>query len=970
MAKREVYKGEKGGEEDAKRQAGNSIFLPHSLPLKKVIGILGADTEGGLSKEEAEARLARYGPNELPKIRGPFWRVYLAPIFNGLITIYLVSATALLLLGEQAHSLIWFVIIGFNALLAIVQQYRAQKKLEALQALAADTAVVIRGGEKREIDTTLIVPGDLLTLAQGDRIPADGRLIQASHLTVDESSLTGESAAVEKSATKDPLPPDTPLHARTNMIYRGTYVATGSGLCVVTATGQQTEIGKISRGLETLNTGEIPLRRKVNRLALYLGAAALTLLAISLLQRTILLFQMDQFTIEALRLEGIDAIVNAMTVMPINIPLLTTIVLLTGVLAMARRGVIIRNLSAVESLGRISILCTDKTGTLTRSEMVVTRVWDGENLYQVTGSGYKPSGEIYLLTGWEKSLTGPGDDPPKTSRRPIRVERRERLALLLIAGGLNNDAELVAEEGEKGEVRWRAIGDPTEAALLTLLRKSGINEEKLREQYKAVRDYPFDPRLKRMTRIFTNPQGGYIAFVKGATEVLLPLCTHMGGSSSPSRLTKKTAQEISQLTEIFAAQGYRVLSLAFRRLHRLPSEGQGSRSRVEKGLTYLGFVCIFDPPREGVEEAVHACDEAGIRTVMITGDSLATASTIGRQLGILKEGDRAAEGKEASSLPQEEFQRTTVFARVDPDDKMVIVQRYKEADRAVAVTGDGVNDALALSMSDVGVAMGITGTDVAKEASDMVVSDDSFTSIVEGIRQGRGLFNKIRMMIFFYICINAAEAAIFFGTFLLQPGIPFLTNLQHIFLTISSHSWPGLALVFDRTPKDVMKEKPRNTEAIITRRLAAYMAINAIAIMTGAALAYYLTWAAILPGNQLLVPYGEEALHKARIMSLTVLLFAESLMVLSIRRINQPLHRSLRRDGFWLVYAFIGLVFLMHWGVMYVPQVSEILAPLGINFEYVALTPIDWLVAFTLALPAILGMELVKWACRRRGITF
>ena len=973
MVKRELHppKGVKQGEKEAEQSGRGEDLPPYSLPLRKVLTLLGADAKHGLSGAEAEERLARYGLNALPRIRGPFWRVYLAPIFNGLITIYIISATALLLLGEQAHSLVWFVVIGFNALLAIVQQYRAQKKLETLQALAADTAVVIRDGEKKEIDTTQIVPGDLLTLAQGDRIPADGRLIQASHLTVDESSLTGESAAVEKDATADPLPPDTPLHARVNMIYRGTYVATGTGLCVVTATGLQTEIGKISRGLETLNTGEIPLRRKVNRLALYLGAAALTLLAISLLQRTILLLETEQLYLDALRLEAIDAIVNAMTVMPINIPLLTTIVLLTGVLVMAGRGVIIRNLSAVESLGRISVLCTDKTGTLTRSEMVVTRIWDGENLYQVTGSGYKPSGKIYLLEGQGETLAGGNIDPPaKTQGRPVRVKRQERLALLIAAGGLNNDSELVAEQGQEGGTRWRALGDPTEAALLALLRKSGLNERRLRREYKPVQDYPFDSRLKRMTRIFTHPQGGYIAFVKGATEVLLPLCTRLGGLSSSKQLTKKKAREIAQLADSFAAQGYRVLSLAFRLFHRLPQEGQESRNKVERSLTYLGFVCILDPPRQGVKEAVQACSQAGIRTIMITGDSLATASTIGRQLGILDEGDRAAEGKEAASLSQEEFQRTTVFARVDPDDKRVIVQRYKEADRAVAVTGDGVNDVLALSMSDVGVAMGITGTDVAKEAADMVVSDDSFTSIVEGIRQGRGLFNKIRMMIYFYICINVAEAAIFFGTFLLQPGIPFLTNLQHIFLTISSHSWPGLALVFDRTAKDVMKERPRDTEAIITRRLAAYMAINSLLILVGVATAYYLTWAAFLPGSQMLLPYGEDALMKARVMSLTVLLFAESLMVLSIRRINQPLHRSLRHDGFWLVYALIALVFLMHWGVMYVPQVSEFLAPLGINFEYVPLALLDWMVAFILALPAILGMELVKWACRRRGMTF
>lgn len=948
------------------------ITNPHSLPLTKIAVLLGTDTERGLTGDEAARRLTLYGPNMLPRIRGSFWRVYLAPILNGLITIYLISAVALWVLGLVqswlhlpsllSQSYIWFGVIAFNALLAIVQQWRAQKKLEALQALAPDTAAVIRDGTKRKIDAREIVPGDLLSLAQGDRVPADARLLEASQFGVIEASLTGESAPVAKSATEEPLIPAAPLHARSNMVYRGTFVATGSGQSVVTGTGQRTEIGKISQGLETLSTRDIPLRRKVNRLALFLGFAVVVLLFVSFLYDAIPALLSGTLTLEELLRFAANSIVTAMTVMPINIPLLTTIVLLTGVLVMATRGVIVRDLSAVESLGRVSVICTDKTGTLTRSEMMVSLVWDGESLYRVSGEGYRPDGSLY------KVVNGP--TRKVNSDVPVKWDASPRLALLLAVGALNNDAELTAEEsGGGGKTVWKAVGDPTEAALLALLRKAGLDLSSLRSKYQMVQDYPFDPRLRRMTRVFARSEGDYLVFVKGATDVLLPLCTRVGGENAAKKLTSKRRKEITDQADGFAANGYRVLSFAISRLSEVSGEkARVPRKAIEQDLTYVGFVCIVDPPREGVREAVLECAEAGINTVMITGDALATARTIGQQLAIVDTKHLVVEGKDARKLGDEEFERVRVFARVDPDDKQVIVQRYMDAKRAVAVTGDGVNDALALGISDVGIAMGITGTDVAKEAADMIISDDSFTSIVDGIRQGRGLFNKIRMMILFYICINVAESIAYFGTSL--TDILFLTWWQKMFVTLSSHSWPGLALVFDRTAKDVMHEAPRNTEAIITRRLGGYLLLNSLFILLGVACVYYLTYSGMLPGSPFLAPFGLEALTKARVMVVTVLLIAESLMILSIRRINQSLLHSIRHEGFWLVYALIGIVFLMHWGLMYIPAVTSILGSLGLSFEYVPLTALDWLLALAFALPTIVGMECVKWVSRERGIAY
>jgi Ca2+-transporting ATPase len=949
------------GEPDSKPPI---VHHPHATTLARLRTQLNADTTQGLTETEALQRLETFGRNELPRIRGSFWRVYLAPIFNGLILIYIVAIILMVLLvvffqaagAEQA--LIWVVVIAFNAILAIVQQYRAQKKLAALRSLTADTIVVVRDGLKQEIDASEVVPGDLLMLAQGDRIPADGRIVDASQLSVVESSLTGESAPVEKNAEKIALPEDTPIHDRKNMVYRGTHVATGSAQVLVSNTGESTEIGGISEGLETLNTGEIPLRQKVNRLALFLGTAALILGVIGFGSYILFPRPVDGVypTIPELAME---AIINAMTVAPINIPLLTTIILLTGVLAMAGFGVIVSDLSAVESLGRVSVVCTDKTGTLTRSEMMVDLVWDGTHLFHVSGAGFTPSGTVHLVK--EDKING-----TSITEQPIDIENYEQLSLLVRIGGLNNDAHLESEESETGVLMWRAVGDPTEAALLVLLQKSGISETSLRSAYPIIHDFPFDSTLKRMTRVFRHPEGDYVAFIKGATDVLLQRSTRIGDDRTSNRLTKKQGNHIQEYAKQFASGGYRVLSFAVRRFTELPKgRGPTLRDAIEQDLTYVGFVGIVDPPREGVREAVEEVAKAGIRTIMITGDAAATAETIGRQLAIVRDDDIVIEGKDITTLNDENFGKVSVFARVDPDDKQIIVERFQQTNRVVAVTGDGVNDALALSMSDVGIAMGITGTDVAKEASDMIIADDSYNSIVEGIRQGRGLFNKIRAMILFYIAINVAESIIFFLTFFL--GFRFLTPWQHIFLAISSHTWPGLALVFDSHPKFVMEEPPRNTEAILTRRMGTYLLINASLIALGAIIAFFGTLGYLFPGTPVEVL---ELYSKAQVMTISVLLITESLMILSIRRINQSAYRSIRHESFWFIYLMLAFVFLMHLGLMYVPQAVAILASFNISFDYYALTGLDWLIVLLLSFPAFAGLELYKWTHRRRGKSF
>jgi len=963
----------------------STAAMYHSMPLKEVFNLLQVDASLGLPADEAKKRLDTFGPNTIPRYRGAFWQVYISPILNWLITIYIVSSFALITiaflfpsdLNTIGGATVWLAVVAVNAFVAMIQQFRAQKKLEALEKLSAGEARVIRDGKEAYISPLDIVFGDIVKLEQGDRIPADARVVNSSNLMTNEASLTGESVPVMKSEDAH-VAEDSPLTDRLNMVYFGTYVATGMATVVTTATGVGTEIGKIQGTLEALNTGDIPLRRKVNRLAKYLGIAAIILMAVSVLWQVflypILRGELFDFNIQYLS-ERIGAgITRAMTIMPINIPLLTTIVLLTGVLAMAKRGVIIRDLSAVESLGRVSVICSDKTGTMTKNQMTVKYCWDTQNLFSVMGDGYNPKGGICLLKGATSS------DISDIEEEPINdVFAWKGLFRLVNCGGLANDAEIITEDLPDQGIIWVPLGDPTDAALLTLFRKSGIDEVAVKERYRIVEEFPFESELKRMSKICQDGDS-FIAFVKGATEVLIPLCEYSNGKDAPTRMTPGLLKRVTDFTNDFAAKGYRVISLAYKQMDSIPT-GKKAREVAESGLTYLGFACIVDPPREGVKEAVRACHSAGINVVMITGDAAATAKTIAIDLGVFQPNSLVAEGSKINDISDDDFARTNVFARVNPDHKQIIVERYQDQDKVVAMTGDGVNDALALAMSDAGIAMGITGTDVAKEAADIVITDDSFASIVSGVHQGRGLFNKIRMMIYFYIAINLFESIIFFGALFILPNIEILTYWQQLYLVVTTHSFPGLALVFDRTSPRAMEDKPRDSQGIITRNLGKIMAVNVILMALGAALAYFLTYTSYLgivqvtPENMSgfwTTMYLNEdptwTLLKATSMLLTVILIVESVMVLIIRRINLPLHKSLREPGTWIFVIFLGLIYLAHLLLMYIPLINEILSSFGLNFYIIPLTLYDWLICILLSLPAILGVELYKQHFRNKDI--
>ncbi len=968
------------------------IDFPHALEIDDLVKILEVDIDKGLTDDEVKKRLESFGPNVIPKVKGSIWQVYLAPLFNWLINIYLIMTFILVFLTIWVPSIwgqiaFWISIIVLNIVIAIVQQVRAQMKLDALHKLAAPTARVIRNGIPTSIDASEIVPGDVIELNQGDRIPADARIIKSSNFYVDEASLTGESIPVLKVEDgRKTLEKDTPISEQRNMVFLGTYVQIGNATALVVNTGKNTEIGKISTKLEELNTGDIPIRKKINHLAKWLGLTMVIFL--------ILTFSYKLYNVYNLGLIGdpkivadslVSSIITAMSIMPINIPFLATVVLLTGVLAMASKRVIIRNLSAVETLGRISILSSDKTGTITTSQMTVKRLWTNNQTYAVTGKGVSAGGVIFPIQENDSNKTALEDEHLPDD---IIMTLPDAVKKILDCAIINNDAKLVIEEVFEvtGETRIKTIGNHTDGALLALGYKIGLDVEKIKENVEIVREYPFDSSVKRMSKI-VKMSDELVLYTKGATEILLPRCNRIEKEGKIMELTSEEKDKILKKINFYAQQGYRVISFAWKPLKSLPPKKDliEEREEVEQDLVYLGFACMLDPPRAGVKESIEECWSAGIKPIMITGDSIVTATTIAKQIGLMKEGMTAHEGWEIEDLDDEEFDRTAVFARVSPFHKQIIIERYQSKNKVVAMTGDGVNDALALSMADVGIAMGITGTDVAKQAADVIITDDSFNSTVTGIREGRGLFDRIRVMIFFFIAVNVAEAILYFTTSFI-PNFALFDNWQRVYIFMFVHAFPPLALIFDRNPKDVMKVKPRDNENIFNKNMFQALLVYAFSLAAVGFLAYFLPYFNILPLNDInLSGYLPETFWspedmlkphdlnhaKARTMLHTVIYIAEIFLVYIIRRMNMPAIDALRKENFWLVHVATWPMLVWHLSLMYIPSFQKALVDnYGLNFEVMMLSPMDWLFSIILGVIPLIALETFKYIVRKRNDFF
>jgi len=961
----------------------------YTKELQQIYQELRTNPDTGLSEEEASKRIELHGFNEIPKASKGFIKIYLSPLFNWLIVIYLVGGLFLLIgsvffnEGDLMTIGLTLGVVVFNCLIAIFQQFRATKKLNALRELSAPTTTIIRNGQKKDIQTRDLVIGDLLIISQGDKIPVDARLIQASNLEVNEGSLTGESEPVKKSSDGKALSvnEEVSIGERVNMIFYGTYVTTGNGKAIVVKTGPDTEIGKLSHELEQAGTSEIPIRQKMNHFGKWLGIGVMAMWLILTLIKMIYFIIVN--TLENLNVIGY--LNSAMDLMPINLPLVTTMVLLTGVIAMAHQGVIVRNLASVDSLGRVSVVCTDKTGTLTKNQMSVQHVWTNGSIFKVTGSGYAPEGELIKI------------DDPKNPVYLKHIDDFPQLKLLIMSGFLNNNSALVKNEIEVGKKfidTWSVVGSPTEGALMVLFQK-GMGDYIL-ENYESIKEYPFDSAIKAMTKIFLKEEE-YFSFTKGASEVLIPSCSKILYKSANIEFSNELKQEVMNKVNEYANQGYRILSLCYKEFFALPSHEDEDREKFESDMTYLGFVTILDPPREGVKKSVKQCHNAGVEVIMITGDSPTTARAIAEQINIVdEESELACEGKDIKeALKSEDFDKIRVFARVSPEHKQKIVKKYQAEKKVVAMTGDGVNDSLALNLADAGIAMGITGTDVAKEAADMVISDDSFNSILTGIHQGRGIFAKIRALVIFFICINVFEGIVqvfLSGVF----DLPYWINpdsdyyMMWLLLSLNLHLFPALGLTFDKISNDVLNEKPKDSEEIITKNTMILMVSYGIFLAISMVLVYSLVYSGVYPVFNDNWNFGalneaylysdinltidgvlyDRTIGKTLTMLMAVLFICETMLVLQIRRPNKSLIRSFREDKNNFVYFILVFVFFLLLALMYIPGVQITLTNINFNFCLMYLNALDWGVCIAIAMICVISFEIVKFYARKKEIVF
>jgi len=775
----------------------------HNLSVSEVVKSLNSGIQG-LTREEAERRLDQFGPNELvEKGKTPPWVLFLGQFKNFLIIILLVAAIVSAILALLGEGDIWdpiliVIIVFFAAGLGFFQEYRSEKAMEALKKMTAPTATVIRDGEEEKIPARDLVPGDIILLQTGDRIPADSRLTEAVNLKIDEAPLTGESISVGK--TNEIVPGDVPVADRKNMAYMGTTVVYGRGKALVTGTGMATEFGKIASMLQEVKPPPTPLQVSLNKIGKILGIACLAICAV--VAGVGIIVGMFSHILEAF-IWGVSLAVAAV---PEALPAVTTICLALGVQRMVKRNALLRRLPAVETLGCTTFICSDKTGTLTQNEMTVRKIYVDGKIIDVSGVGYEPEGGFYI----NDSSLNPKDDPD--------------LLRLLTTAMLCNDSHLIETNGI-----WQVRGDPTEGALVVVAAKAGIKAQELITP--RIAEVPFSSERKRMTTIHDTPNGK-MAYSKGAPEIILDSCTHIYSENIEQELTEQDRKRILQMNQEMAAGALRVLGLACK---SLPSRKQGSELMEggEEEMVWLGLVGMIDPPREEVKGAVALCKQAGIESVMITGDHKLTAEAIAKELGMLGENDMALIGSEVDEMKRKKLrdavEKIKVYARVSPAHKMRIVKNLQRKGHVVAMTGDGVNDAPALKQADIGVAMGIAGTDVSKEAGAMILTDDNFTSIVAAVEEGRGIFANIRKYLIYLLSCNIGEVLLMLIAFVIGTAtglykiVP-LIALQILVVNLVTDGLPALALAVEPGEPGIMRRPPRDPKrTIFDKRMISYL---------------------------------------------------------------------------------------------------------------------------------------------------
>lgn len=881
----------------------NSSVRPwHIYETEELLRLLGSSATHGLSQEEVDKKTAQYGSNELPTKQELSWvRILLNQCKNILTIILLFASIVSGVLGHTTEAVAIAIIVFFAIILGFVQEFRAERAIDALKRMAAPTALVLRGGVEQEIPANQVVPGDIIIVATGDRIPADARVIDSINIKTDEASLTGESLPVEKKAVAI-NDESKPLAERSNMLYSSTNLTYGRGRALVVAIGLQTEMGKIAGLLENIESQVTPLQKNLDALGKRIGQGALLIVVMIVLVGLV----KGQPILDLF----IFGIALAVAVVPEALPAVVTISLAIGVQRMVKRHALIRRLPAVETLGSTTVICTDKTGTLTKDEMTVKEIYLPEGIWcEVSGSGYEPKGEILLQSNV--------------------LAEHSVLQELLKAGVLSSDAQLIEAEG-----RFEIKGDPTEGALVVLAAKRGLNKELIDETCPRIAEIPFTSETKRMTTFHTCGDTT-TAYSKGAPEVMLAACSSYATKDGERTLDNTQCEEFLKKAQEMASKALRVLALAYK--------PKTTYEQAEQGMIFLGLVGMIDPARVEALPAIQKCQEAGIRLIMITGDHPVTAEAIARDLGILRPTGRVITGVEFDNLSDEAFlkeiKNIDVFARVSPTHKLRVITALQTLGEIVAMTGDGVNDAPALKKADIGIAMGITGTDVTKEAAAMNLTDDNFASIVAAVEEGRIMFGNIKKYLMYLLSSNIGEIGIMVGASLLGLPLP-LTAVQILYVNLATDGLPALALALDPPDSEVMKHRPRKVDASIFSKPVI------ILMITGG------MWSAIV--NISLFAWSRNAgrsIAEASAMVFVTLVLVEFFKAYSFRSDKLSIFHKPFANG-WLNKAIVWELLLLSL-VLYVPLLQRALGTFSFKF-------FDWAIVLATAITVIPVLEVTK----------
>lgn len=878
----------------------------HSLTVEEVFKAVGSSLDG-LTAQEAKKRLDEHGYNELKREKKFTALILFINQFKNALLILLIFAGILsLMLGEKIEAMAIFGILLLNTILGFVQEYRAEKAIEALQKISAPTAKVLRDEKEQIIPAKELVMGDIILLETGDIVPADSRLIEVSNLQIDEASLTGESFSSNKSVGL--CKANIPITDQKNMAFMGTIVNYGRGTCIVTNIGMHTEFGKIASSLQTTKDVQTPLQVKFTQLAKQISFITVILIIIVLiagiLEGTLSFARMLLF-----------ALALTVSTIPNSLPIIVTISLSMGAKRLAKRNMLIKKLPVAESLGSTTIICSDKTGTITKNEMTITNIYSNSFSINVTGIGYKPEGHFYCNQ---------------------RVFNPQKIELLLRAGYLCNNAKL-----NLTDKRYSIIGDPTEASLLVLARKAGYSENYFNDNFSTIEEFPFDSDRKMMSVIYRNKINKRVeAYVKGAPDVLLKHCNSVWDNGKIRKLTDHEKKNILDINNSFAKKALRVLGIAYKQIN----VKQYNQKETESELIFIGLVGMIDPPRLEVTDSIKKCTESGIKVMMITGDHLFTARAIAEQIGLLKQKDMILTGEELDKLNDNELEscinNIRIVARILPIQKLRIVNALQKKGHIVAMTGDGVNDAPALKKADIGIVMGITGTDVAKEVSKAILVDDNFATIVSAVEEGRNIYNKMIKSARYLLSCNSGEISAVFIGILLFPQNIIILPLMLLLMSLLTDDFPALGLGLEPIEKEIMKLPPRNPkEKPINSRM--FFSIIMFGLIMGLGTLFIFT------------QYNQGDIAKAQTMAFTTLVMFQMFAVISSRKISPSLKSLNPFSNIWLLGAIclslIIQIIVIYW------------SPLQIIFGTVPLLWIDWIKILIISSLGFVMMEFSKF---------